>query len=222
MSALVPLETLPARLVEAWHEALALWISGGWAMVPIALTALAMFALGMHVRLRLRAKGLRSVPERTWRRWIEHPGERRGPIGALLDQVAAGDSVEEAARAFGRLRASELAPSERDLRVMRVCVGAAPLLGLLGTVTGMLSTFGALATGGGGEKTMGMIAAGISEALVTTETGLVIALPGLFFHHQLARAHEGYRAFLAHLETVWTTASYLRTRRAEELHGTLS
>jgi biopolymer transport protein ExbB len=49
---------------------------------------------------------------------------------------------------------------------------------------------------------MGMIAAGISEALITTETGLVIALPGVFLHYLLGRRHEGYKAFLAHVENV--------------------
>ncbi|MDQ7087725.1 MAG: MotA/TolQ/ExbB proton channel family protein [Acidobacteriota bacterium] len=78
------------------------------------------------------------------------------------------------------MQLSRLAPFERDLRFMKRCVSSAPLLGLLGTVTGMLTTFAALASGSGGEKTMSMIAGGISEALITTETGLVIALPGLF------------------------------------------
>lgn len=54
----------------------------------------------------------------------------------------------------------------------------------------MLATFGALASGSGGDKTMGMIADGISEALITTETGLIIALSGLFFQYQLTRGHE--------------------------------
>ena len=89
---------------------------------------------------------------------------------------------------------------------MRICVSAAPLVGLLGTVMGMLDTFGALAVGTGGDKTMGLVAAGISEALITTETGLVIALPGLFFQYQLQRGHDRYKAFLAHLETVCNQA----------------
>jgi biopolymer transport protein ExbB len=55
---------------------------------------------------------------------------------------------------------------------------------------------------------MGMIAKGISEALITTETGLVVALPGLFFRYQLVRKHERYKAFLAHLETVCTQKLY--------------
>ena len=87
-----------------------------------------------------------------------------------------------------------------------------PLLGLLGTVTGMLTTFGALATGSGGEKTMSLVASGISEALITTETGLVVALPGLFFQYVLARKHERYKAFLAHLETTCTQSLFKRLR----------
>jgi len=91
---------------------------------------------------------------------------------------------------------------------MKICVTAAPLLGLLGTVTGMLATFGALASGSGGEKTMGLIAEGISEALITTETGLIVALPGLFFQYQLSRRLESYKVFLAHLETICTQKLY--------------
>ena len=77
---------------------------------------------------------------------------------------------------------------------MKVTVSTAPLLGLLGTVTGMLATFDALAAGSGGDKTMDLVAGGISEALITTETGLVIALPGLFFQFILARKRERYDA----------------------------
>lgn len=187
-----------------WQQAEVIWIAGGWAMIPIAVIALVMFAMGMHVHLALRATAFTSVPERTWRRWIEHPAERKGPVGELLDFAIGGRSIDEVAASFDQLRSTETRPFERDLRVMKVCVSAAPLVGLLGTVTGMLTTFGALATGSGGEKTMGLIAGGISEALITTETGLVIALPGLFLQYQLARKHERYKAFLAHLESVST------------------
>ena len=138
------------------------------------------------------------------------PGERQGTIGRVLDFVTAGDSLESTSARFEELRAAEVAPFQRDLSVMKICVGIAPLLGLFGTVTGMLTTFSALASGAGGEKTMAMVAKGISEALVTTETGLVIALPGLFMHHLLARHHERYSAFLTHLETVCNQKLHLR------------
>jgi biopolymer transport protein ExbB len=201
-------QLLPERARELLDSALAIWIAGDWGMLAIALNALILFGLGVHIWLRQRESGFRSVPEATWRRWITRTEERRGPIGAMLDEVTGGKALEDTARAFSGLRTVEIAPFERDLKVMKICVGTAPLLGLFGTVTGMLATFGALASGSGGEKTMGMIAKGISEALITTETGLVVALPGLFFHYQLARNHERYKAFLAHLETVCTQAQY--------------
>ncbi len=205
------------QLGTLWAQAVSIWLSGGWAMIALAVDALVLFMLGVHVLLRLRAKGYHSVPEKTWRHWIDHPGERRGPIGKLLNFVTGAQSLKQTAVFFEELRATEIIPFERDLRVMKVCVSAAPLLGLLGTVTGMLATFGALATGSGGEKTMALVAEGISEALVTTETGLIIALPGLFFQYQLSRQLDRYKAFLTHLEAVCTQDQHkLLSRQVRE------
>ncbi|MFO1078666.1 MAG: MotA/TolQ/ExbB proton channel family protein [Planctomycetota bacterium] len=189
-------------LEQVWHEALGIWVSGGWCMPPLALLAFATFALGIHIQLRLREKEFRAVPEAEWRRWIAVPSRREGPIGRILSSVTGTGSIERQAIAFADVRATELVPFTRDLKVMKICVAAAPLIGLLGTVTGMLGTFDALASGAGGDKTMGLVAKGISEALVTTETGLVVALPGLFFRYLLGRKFDEYGAFLAHLETV--------------------
>lgn len=200
---------------DLWIQAVEIWRSGGWGMIALTANSLVLFALGTHLYLALREKGVQSVPEHVWRRWIDRPEERRGPIGELLDFATVTCSLKETAVMFDELRTTEIVPFERDLRVMKICVSTAPLLGLLGTVTGMLSTFGALASGSGGEKTMSMIAGGISEALITTETGLIIALPGLFFQHQISRRHEQYRMFLAHLETVCTQKLYKKLRREE-------
>jgi biopolymer transport protein ExbB len=208
-------EAIVERARMVWEQALAIWLAGGYWMGAIFALALVMFGLGIHLHFKLRRLGIRSVPESTWRRWINHPDERRGPIGRLLDFVTGNTSLADMATSFEDLRATEVVPFERDLRVMKVCVSAAPLLGLLGTVTGMLATFNALASGSGGEKTMGMVAGGISEALITTETGLVVALAGLFFRYQLVRRHERVKAFLAHLQTVCTQDLYKRLRRQE-------
>lgn len=203
------------QLIAIWEQAVAIWLSGGWGMVALAANALVMLALGMHVLFKLREKGYQSVPEKTWRDWINHPSERRGPVGELLNFVTGANSLKQASVFFEELRTTEIVPFERDLRVMKICVSAAPLMGLLGTVTGMLATFGALASGSGGEKTMGLVAGGISEALVTTETGLIIALPGLFFQYLLSRKFEGYKVFLAHLETICTQKLYRTLHKAE-------
>ncbi len=193
---------ITTRLKTLWFEGVEIWLSGGWAMIAIAVIALVMFMVGLHVWFRLRDKGHHRVKEGTWRRWLDEPEQRRGPVGELIDFVLGATSLDHLGIRFEQVHTRDVVGIERDLRVMKICVSAAPLVGLLGTVTGMLSTFGALASGSGGEKTLGLVAGGISEALVTTETGLVIALPGLFFHFQLVRNYERYKAFLAHLETV--------------------
>jgi biopolymer transport protein ExbB len=210
------IKTIVDQFETLWQQAVEIWLSGGWAMIAIAATAMVMFSLGIHVYLKLSGKGFSRIREKTWRRWIDHPDERRGPIGELLDFVTGSRSIKDSTVMFEELRATEIAPFERDLRVMKICVSAAPLLGLLGTVTGMLATFAALASGAGGDKTMGMVAEGISEALVTTETGLVIALPGLFFQYQLGRKLESYKAFLTHLETVCTQKLYRQLHKQQQ------
>jgi biopolymer transport protein ExbB len=191
-----------------WDQAVPIWIAGGWAMPPIAVIAFAMFGMGVHVLLNLRATGFLSTPEARWREWLSKPQDGAGPIGRLVRNAVQSRSLKAASEVFDEVRAVQSGAFERDLRVMKICVSAAPLVGLLGTVTGMLATFEALASGSGGEKTMSMIAAGISEALITTETGLVIALPGLFFQYHLSRQFERYKAYLAHMETVCSLVVY--------------
>ena len=190
------------KLIE---ETQSIWDKGGWAMYALATVALVMFWVGMRIAVRLREARANSVAEKTWRRWITRPGERFGSVGRLLDFVSSGpnDSAKDTAMRFQELQMREIRPFERDLKVMKVCVSAAPLVGLLGTVTGMLATFGALSSGGGGDQTLDQIAKGISEALITTETGLVVALPGLFFQYFLTRRVTAYRAFLTHIETLF-------------------
>jgi biopolymer transport protein ExbB len=206
------MDTTLAHIDTIWQQSVEIWLSGGWAMIAIATIAVVMFGLGVHVKLRLSGKGFTSVREKTWRRWIDYPEERKGPVGALLDFVTGAATLKDSTIFFEELRATEISPFERDLRVMKICVSAAPLMGLLGTVTGMLATFAALASGAGGDKTMGLVAEGISEALITTETGLVIALPGLFMQYQLSRTLERYKVFLAHLETVFNQALYKKSK----------
>lgn len=201
-----------ARLQLLWSEAAAIWVAGGWGMAAIALDALVLFALGCHVWLRVREKGTAGVSEARLREWVADPARRSGPVGELIGQLTGAPSVEATDLIFQGVQQAELAPFRRDLRVMKIAVGTAPLLGLFGTVTGMLATFGALASGSGGEQTMGLVAQGISEALITTETGLVVALPGLFFHYQLSRRVERHAAFLSHLETLVTQHQYRRQR----------
>lgn len=183
-----------------------IWTSGGWAMIVLAAIALFIFSIGFSVMIRLWHKHFGGMTEAKWRRWIYEPEDREGSVGKLFDKVTrlTDDESVSVTDAFDEIRTWEIEPFRRDLKLMKIAVGAAPLVGLLGTVTGMLATFNGMAVGGGGDKTMDLIAKGISEALYTTETGLMVALPGLFFHYFLGRRFDKYRAFLSHAESVWS------------------
>ena len=74
---------------------------------------------------------------------------------------------------------------ERFLPFMALTAAAAPLLGLLGTVTGMIKTFTLITIFGTGDAKS--LSSGISEALVTTELGLIVAIPSLILHGLLSR-----------------------------------
>jgi len=92
-----------------------------------------------------------------------------------------------------RTARDELSESFRQQRVvLGSMIAAAPLLGLLGTVSGMVTTFESLA-GHSAEKTMEGLARGISEVLVATESGLVVAIPALLVVHL---AHRSLRKYL--------------------------
>lgn len=81
--------------------------------------------------------------------------------------------------AFMRAANKELTRFQQGMATLDTCITAAPLLGLLGTVTGMMATFGALGEGDIGASA-GKITGGVGEALIATAMGLVIAIIGLF------------------------------------------
>jgi len=83
----------------------------------------------------------------------------------------------------------ELPRLERFLPSIRMLSSVAPMLGLLGTVTGIIATFDMISVVGGGKPRL--LAGGISEALITTATGLAIAIPGLLAHSFLSSRIEG-------------------------------
>lgn len=82
-------------------------------------------------------------------------------------------------RDWAAFELDQLAWVERRLPFLAVLIGAAPLLGLLGTVGGMLVTFSGVAARQGSEP-LDMISSGISRALITTQAGLMIAVPAAF------------------------------------------
>ncbi|MBW1710821.1 MAG: MotA/TolQ/ExbB proton channel family protein [Deltaproteobacteria bacterium] len=84
---------------------------------------------------------------------------------------------------------------DRHLGLIGVLAALAPLLGLLGTVTGMIATFDIISIFGTGNARA--MAGGISEALITTQTGLVVAIPGLYMSNFLNRRSENLKQRIA-------------------------
>lgn len=182
---------------ELVMEAVNIWGSGGWGMFALAANGLVLFGVAARMFLRLMTLGHLAVP-------AEGAVDSCHPAAKRLAQAVARERDEAGVlRVFAAARHDLITPFERDHRVLQVAVRAAPLLGLLGTVTGMLSTFRGLAMGGTADKTMTIVAGGISEALITTETGLVMALVGLMIENLLERRQQRVEQALAHLETVF-------------------
>lgn len=163
--------------------------SGGWVMFPLALACIAIW-YGIGYRWSV----LKRTGPRSARRLIEKHLE--GSAEAANDPVES--AVARAVALFRDPRAhdlrrqldDELAEDETAFQryslLVRTLVAAAPVLGLLGTVTGMIETFDSL-----GEMKLysasGGIAGGISQALFTTQLGLAVAIPGLIVNEMLER-----------------------------------
>lgn len=121
----------------------------------------------------------------------EIAGAMRGPGGKMLAAGAAHlgqprELIEEVM--FEKLLTARL-KLQSWLPFVAICATSAPLLGLLGTVTGIMGTFALMTEFGGGDPKV--LSSGISEALVTTENGLVIAIPSLLLHAFLSRKAKG-------------------------------
>jgi biopolymer transport protein ExbB len=96
---------------------------------------------------------------------------------------------------------------ERWLSAIALTASVSPLLGLLGTVSGMISTFQAMSLFGAGDASA--VSGGVGEALINTELGLVVAIPALLAHALLSRKAKGY---LAQLESDAVNLSRLPVR----------
>ena len=117
-----------------------------------------------------------------------------GPAkGMLVDAVEHSDESKELVEEVMYERMLEVQPKlERLLPFIAVTAATAPLMGLLGTVTGMINTFKLITIFGTGDAKS--LSSGISEALVTTEFGLIVAIPSLIMHALLSRRAQGVMA----------------------------
>ena len=198
--ALLPVDTSGGDALRI-SRARASWVEhvrqGGFVMVPILgvgllAAVLALWKVGQLWRMKIgRDPGVAEVMTRLRAGDVEGARARlellRAPVASLLREGFAHAHLpraqleeilhEHILRLLPRL--------ERHLGTLAVVGGVAPLLGLLGTVTGMIHTFQMVTLFGSGDARL--LSGGISEALITTEFGLAIAIPVLLVHAFLAR-----------------------------------
>ena len=176
---------------------LQLFTAGGWVMYPLLL--LSIIAVGISIERFWALRTSRIAPKHlvgqvwTWIRKGELTRERlkelraHSPLGELL---AAGYAVHSQGRDVVKQNISEagrrtVIEMERFMNTLGTIAMVAPLLGLLGTVLGMIKMFFAANASGMGDPSQ--LAGGIAEALITTAMGLFVAIPTTFLYRWLHR-----------------------------------
>jgi biopolymer transport protein ExbB len=192
-------------MLELFIKCFDIWKSGGWVMIPLFLLALLIYTNGIQLLLFLGKGNIELGSDADWDDWVSKPEKATGRVGEIIRYTQENVSAAKHVRyRFEEIRQSMLHNIERRLVFLTTLVAAAPLMGLLGTVIGMLGTFAAISSGGGSE-TAAKVAEGISEALITTQTGLFIALPGLFLSLIIRRRKHAIEAALARIESISLT-----------------
>lgn len=110
----------------------------------------------------------------------------------VSDGLRSSDRRKDFEKRTGPALRREMGDLRGDLRVIAALGMVAPLLGLLGTVLGMVRAFAGLASAGSAAESL---SAGISEALISTQTGLVVAVPVLIAHKLLGSRIDRYARF---------------------------
>lgn len=174
--------------------------SGGWLMLPILLCSVISLAIVIERFWTLRQR--KVAPSNLlgtvwgWVRQNELTGERMRalrtstPLGQIL---AAGLSNAKYGREIMKESIEDVAchvvhDMERYLNTLGTIAVITPLLGLLGTVFGMIKVFSAIMIQGSGDASV--LAGGIAQALITTAAGLSVAIPTVMFHRMFQRRIE--------------------------------
>jgi len=174
---------------------------GGLIMIPLLGLGLAAVVLALVKWLqltRIRPANerdlqvvLQHLEAREVSKALEHARRIAGAAGSLL--VTAIEHVDEKKEYIEEVLYEKMLVArtrlERGLPFLALSATTGPLLGLLGTVMGMIATFKMISTAGSGDPKQ--LAAGISEALICTATGMAVAIPSLLFHAFLSRKAKG-------------------------------
>ena len=191
--------------------------AGGWLMLPLILSSI--FTVAISIERFIRLKHSQVLPQdllvnradlETIISRLEQEQAKHSPLGRILK---AGydhkDQGEQFARAQMEAAASqEITHLEKNINFLGTLSAIAPLLGLLGTVLGIIESFLVIDIGSSGNASTMM--PGISKALITTAVGMLIAIPAMIAYRYFQRVVHEYIAELEQQSTLFHAALFYK------------
>jgi biopolymer transport protein ExbB len=201
------------RVQTLWE----LFLAGGVLMWPIVAMSLVVVTFGIERLVALRnarfvpkelrdglaalAAGHAFDPRKAWKLCEEHPSAAASVVQAMLEKI--GRPVPEIERVAEVTKEREASRFYANIRPISLAVTVTPLLGLLGTVQGMILAFYTTANLEAGANRAAELAQGIYVALITTFAGLCVAIPAAMIAHYLeGRILRGFRGVDAVVDDV--------------------
>ena len=200
--------------------------AGGWLMLPLVLCSI--FTLAITLERLIRLKRANVLPKNLL---LQKDRSLDSELDTLeQDKVAANSTLgyilregidafpqgEAYARAQMEVTASrEIGYLEKNVNFLGTLSAVAPLLGLLGTVLGIIESFLVLDLGSNSNPTM--MIPGISKALITTAAGMVIAIPALFAYRYFQRLIQEYISELEQQSTLFHATLFYRKPQAQDV-----
>ncbi|AOP33425.1 biopolymer transporter [Leptospira tipperaryensis] len=192
----------PAKTEKSWGF-VDLFLLGGWTMYPLALSSI--IALGIIFE-RLYFLATAKLLPKGYNIDLGEAMDTKGldAVQGFLDErkeykitqvlaggidVSSGDA-EIFSKGVEREAAEVITVLERGLVILAAVSTIAPLIGFLGTVSGMINAFDAIANAD--QVNAKVVAGGIKEALITTAAGLIVAIPAMTFHQYLTSRIDGF------------------------------
>lgn len=200
------------HLITLFNQFLAYMNSGGLVMWPLFILVIVLW-YGLGYRYHTLKRGTKKSVRVLIRKFVS--GKRDTPRGLIDSAVVDGINIVksyEDKKFARRLLDDRFHEYEQILikykKLVKTVVVVAPLIGLLGTVIGMIETFNSLASMSLFSQTGG-IAGGISQALFTTQLGLVVAVPGLVVGRFLDKRADNMEIELQQIKDILCSEGYL-------------
>ncbi|WP_180059024.1 MULTISPECIES: MotA/TolQ/ExbB proton channel family protein [unclassified Acinetobacter] len=193
--------------------------AGGWLMIPLVICSIFTVAITIERFIRLKKSmvlpkdlmmNVNTSVKDVVQQLKQSPTLQQSTLGRVLDAgYASKDQNEQYARAQMEVTASqEIGYLEKNINFLGTLSAVAPLLGLLGTVIGIIEAFLMIDIGTNSDPVLMM--PGISKALITTAAGMLIAVPALFAHRYFQRLVQEYVAELEQQSTLFHAALFYK------------